>query len=63
MFREMTKHRISGFFFFIKNRVRYNKLQKYLQELFNKKHFNKFQSRRIKKKNLYYRKDKKLKSF
>jgi hypothetical protein len=63
MFKEMTKRRISGYFFFLKNRARYNKLQKYLRELFNKKYFNKFKLLKIKNKNLYYRKDKKLKSF
>jgi hypothetical protein len=63
MFKEMTKHRISGYFFFLKNRIRYNKFQKYLYELFNKKHFDKFKALKIKNKNLYYRKDKKLKLF
>lgn len=63
MFKEMTKRRISGYFFLIKNRIRYNKLQKYLCELFNKRYFHKFKLQRIKNKNLYYRKDKKLKLF
>jgi hypothetical protein len=61
MFKEMTKRRINGYFFLVKNRMRYIKFQNYLRELFNKNHFNRFKPQLVK--NLFYRKDKKLTFF